>query len=271
MALVVTLTVIVALLGMLVAGLLRSHADILRSLHALGAGVGDPAAPAAPANSRSGDQPRPVTIGPPLPPERRSTSAFPVAGVTPSGDALVVAVKGVDQFTLLGFLSSGCGSCARFWDALRSPKGNGLPDGVRPIIVTKGGELEEPAQLAALAGDGLPVVMSTQAWVDYEIPGSPFFVLVDGDGRRIGEGMAAHMHQVADLVHRAMSDAGLRGPATGRRAVHVDGPGRESENDDALVRAGILPGDPSLYPRTIQDVFGGATAGSTDARHSEDL
>ena len=47
-ALVIVSTFVVLLLGILVAGLLRSHADILRSLHELGVGVGDPsAAPAA--------------------------------------------------------------------------------------------------------------------------------------------------------------------------------------------------------------------------------
>ena len=43
-ALVVVVTFVVLLLSVLVAGLLRSHADILRSLHELGVGVGDPAA-----------------------------------------------------------------------------------------------------------------------------------------------------------------------------------------------------------------------------------
>ena len=42
-ALVIVSTFVVLLLGILVAGLLRSHADILRALHDLGAGVGDPA------------------------------------------------------------------------------------------------------------------------------------------------------------------------------------------------------------------------------------
>ena len=44
-ALAVVLTLVVLLMAVLVAGLLRSHADILRSLHELGVGVGDPAAP----------------------------------------------------------------------------------------------------------------------------------------------------------------------------------------------------------------------------------
>ena len=43
-ALVIVSTFVVLVLGVLVAGLLRSHADILRSLHELGVGVGDPVA-----------------------------------------------------------------------------------------------------------------------------------------------------------------------------------------------------------------------------------
>ena len=41
-ALSVVLGAVVLLLAVLVAGLLRSHADILKALHDLGAGVGDP-------------------------------------------------------------------------------------------------------------------------------------------------------------------------------------------------------------------------------------
>jgi hypothetical protein len=43
-AFVVVSTFVVLVLGVLVAGLLRSHADILRALHELGMGVGDPRA-----------------------------------------------------------------------------------------------------------------------------------------------------------------------------------------------------------------------------------
>ena len=41
-ALAVVLSVMVLLLAVLVAGLLRSHADILKALHELGVGVGEP-------------------------------------------------------------------------------------------------------------------------------------------------------------------------------------------------------------------------------------
>jgi hypothetical protein len=272
-ALVVTLAVVVTLLTVLVAGLLRSHADILRSLHALGAGVGDPADRHEQRHDHGGPAGSvPVTMGPPLPSERSSSSAHAVAGVTPTGDALAIGVTGVDQYTLLAFLSSGCSTCRGFWEAFRAPGGPGLPEGVRLVVVTKGPELEVPAEVAANASPRVPVVMSTDAWSDYEVPGSPFFVLVDGSaGRRIGEGVANHFQQVADLVHRAMVDAhGRNGPdgvgdsgPGGRVDGRLDGPARESDNDSALVRAGILPGDPSLYPRSLDDVFQGTAVGTT--------
>ena len=62
LALVIVSTFVVLLLGILVAGLLRSHADILRSLHELGVGVGDPAAAGAAAPVAA-----PVTLAPPAP------------------------------------------------------------------------------------------------------------------------------------------------------------------------------------------------------------
>lgn len=261
-ALAVVLSVVVLLLGVLVAGLLRSHADILRALHDLGVGVGDPAGsaesrPSAPSPGT------PLTIGPPLPGERSSTSAPTVAGVTPGGDALAISVGTADGVTLLAFLSSGCRTCAGFWQSLGQTGQLGLPAGTRVVVVTKGPELEVPAEVAASAPPGLPVVMSTDAWIDYEVPGSPFFVLVDGrSGRRIGEGVANHFRQVAEMVHRAAADAG--GFTTGQtdrtagrgRAAGLDGPGRELANDQELLAAGIRPGDPSLYPRSLDDLYG---------------
>jgi len=276
-ALVVALTVVVVLMGVLVAGLLRSHADILRSLHALGVGVGDPAGTAT--GEEGGAQPHGVAVrmGPALPAER-GTDAHDVAGVTPSGDALAVSVRRAGQTTLLAFLSSGCTSCRHFWDALSSTGPTALPGGIRLAIVTKGPELEIAAEVAALAPRHVPVVMSTGAWSDYEVPGSPFFVLVDGTtGRRTGEGVANHFGQVADLVRRSLADAAGTplGPGDGvhgRRAApggprdRLDGPAREAANDAELRRAGIFPGDPSLYPRSLDDVFQGTAPGSAPHR-----
>ena len=252
-ALLVVLTFVVLLLGVLVAGLLRSHADILRSLHELGVGVGDPTA----ASTGGGPRGRvPRAGGHDLGP------APAIAGLTPSGDARAVAVDNSDRLTLLGFLSSGCHSCAGFWEALQRPDHLGLPDETRVVIVTKGPELEITPQVRALTSGQIPVLMSTEAWHDYQVPGSPFFVLVDGaTGQKIGQGVAAQIDQLVDLVRRAQSE---RGPSGGRPAPDPaqDGPAREVANDDALRARGHFPGDPSLYPRSLEDVFPSSVAGS---------
>jgi hypothetical protein len=272
-ALAIVLSVVVVLLALLVAGLLRSHADILKALHDLGVGVGEPSGDIVPAHAGHGhasdaghpqpDRGQPVgvplTMGPPLPGERSSTSAPTVAGVTPRGDALAVAVGGGDQYTLLAFLSSGCSTCAGFWKAFRQPHQLGLPADVRLVVVTKGPEMEIAGEVAAQAAPGLSVVMSTEAWGDYEVPGSPFFALVDGrSGRRIGEGVANQFRQVAELVRRAQVDARSFTPGSRSRASAegLDGPARELANDRELMAAGIMPGDPSLYPSSLADVYG---------------
>ena len=246
-ALVIVSTFVVLLLGILVAGLLRSHADILRALHDLGAAVGDPAAAVAVA--------APVTLTTPA--SAPALGAAPaVAGVTPTGDARAIAVDNSDDFTLLGFLSSGCTGCAAFWDALQEPGRLQLPDRTRVVIVTKGPDREIPSEVQARTTGQVPVVMSTDAWIDYQVPGSPFFVLVDGaTGQKVGQGVASQVGQLAELVRRAEHDRGHAGGTRGRGDASLDGPAREAAADQVLAAAGIFPGDPSLYPRTLDDVF----------------
>lgn len=238
-ALVLTLTVAVALLGLLVAGLLRSHADILRALHSLGAGIGDPLDDSTDAHEHP-PQSTVLQLGRRLPPER-GTGAPDIAGTTIDGDAVAITAAAAPR-TLLAFLSSGCTTCARFWSALREPSTLALPRDIRIVVVTKGLDLEERDALSRVDPGVVELVLSTQAWLDYEVPGAPFFVLTDDRGRRIGEGLAASMAQVVELVSRATSDDPTRPD------VHGDGPARELENDRLLRAAGIHPGDPSLRP-----------------------
>ena len=271
-ALSVVVGVVVLLLAVLVAGLLRSHADILKSLHDLGAGVGDPAGDVhshISGSSQSGPQSVPLTMGPVLAPDRDSTSAPTVAGVTPAGDALAVAPATAGGLTLLAFLSTGCASCAGFWESFRRPEQLDLPAGTRLVVVTKGPDREIPGEVAALGAPGLSVLMSSDAWSDYEVPGSPFFVLVDGtSGRRVGEGVANHIDQVAELVRRAEVDSAAFALATRPgRDVGIDGPARESANDQELIDAGIRPADPSLYPSSLEDLYGPPDARMPAARH----
>ena len=214
----------IALLGLLVIGLLKSHAEILRQLHELGAGRGDEANHAVPVGLALGGS--------------NGASAHDLAGRTPAGEAAVVAVRGAADETLLAFLSSGCLTCAGLWETLAAGGDLGLPAHMRVVAVTKDPGEESESVIRGLSS-GQTVVMSTQAWFDYEVPGSPYFVHVNATtGRVVGEGTASTWEQVMSLVSRAAADA------TRSRA----GARGEDRIDQELTAAGILPGDPSLYP-----------------------
>ncbi|HET9077049.1 MAG TPA: hypothetical protein VFN68_08955 [Acidimicrobiales bacterium] len=253
-ALVVGLTVAVALLGVLVAGLLRGHADVLRALHQLGVDL-DPSAPSArPAG--------PVSVASPgvrpTPARPDAADVIDLTGLTPAGDAISLAVGGVRHDTLVAFLTSGCATCRAFWDAFRTGMLE-VPGGARLVVVTRGGEAESPGTIAGLAGP-TPVVMSTEAWEHYDIPYAPYFVYVSGPASRVvGEGVAAGWEEVRALVANAVAD-GTTAPGGTRRGLHERSRAdqmRDDAVDRALQDAGIEPGDPRLYPTSISDGAGG--------------
>jgi hypothetical protein len=85
---------------------------------------------------------------------------------------------------------------------------------------------------------------------------APYFVLVDDDGRVLGEGAALAWPQVRSLLGRALADEELAADAAGDRRRRSAGRGRyrpaadaarEAEVDRELLRAGIQPGDPRLF------------------------
>lgn len=239
--LVTTLAVVVALLAVLVVGLLRSHAEILRSLHELGVDL-DPDR----AGGDGGPRRRPAGLEVPRP-QTGTRSAADVAGRTPAGDAVSIAVVGATEPTLLAFLTSGCTTCAGFWTAMSSPRRRRVPGDARLVVVTKGEEGESPALLQRFAPPDVPVVMSSTAWTDYDVPVAPYFAYVDGpSGTVIGEGAAGTWEHLVSMIEQARADAGLPADAPGRRRRRrrADSPARA---DAALRRSGIEPGDPSLY------------------------
>ena len=186
--------------------------------------------------------------------------------MTPAGDARAVAVDNSDHLTLLGFLSSGCTSCAAFWDALQEPGRLQLPDRTRVVIVTKGPDREVPAEV--------------QARTTGRVPGGDVH-------RRLGRlpGARAHPSSCSSTAPPgARSGRGWPatwgswpswsgGPSTTGGAVDTgrgrgDGAawtarGARRRPTRCCAAAGILPGDPSLYPRTLDDVFPTARRGPT--------
>ncbi|MCB0995684.1 MAG: hypothetical protein KDB21_11370 [Acidimicrobiales bacterium] len=245
-ALVVALAVVVGLLAVLVIGLLRSHADILRALHELGVDL-DPDAADSPAGVTS-----PVAFrtqeGVPEP-RGEQTGAFDVVGATARGGSTKVGVVGTPHTTLLAFLSSGCLTCREFWDAFADPELRLPGSNTRLAIVTKGPANESLSAVRALAPTDVPTVMSDDAWTDYAVPVSPYFLLIDGPTSTvIGEGAAASWTQVQSLLSQALADRGIAASGEATPRARATGKEREHLADEALLAAGIRPGDPSLYP-----------------------
>lgn len=203
-------TALLVLALALIVGLLRSHAEILRRLTAVEGGGRIAREPAA-----------------------TGIEAADISGETPWGDAVKVSLQTAAEPTLLAFLSSGCGACGALWDGLRA----GAPvDGARVVVVTQGADAESRPLVRDLAPAGAEVVMSSEAWQAYGIPGSPHFVLVD-DGRIVGQGAAAAWEQIGALVRQARADV-ADARSTSDRAARAE---------EALAAAGIGPGHPSLY------------------------
>jgi hypothetical protein len=238
---VAVLSVVVVLLAVLVAGLLRSHGEILRRLHELGAGVDGEIVLDEPAVVR------PRSVRPHDTPTGALGAAHDLSGAGLRDDAVHVPVVGVEHRTLLVFLSSGCLTCRGFWEALDDTVAlDAVDDDVRIIVVTKDAAEESVSALQSLAPRDVPVVMSSNAWQEYEVPGSPYFVLVDGTTERVlGEGTGLTWDQVLNLMKQSIADSRSRGDE------------RESRIDRELLAHGITPGDESLY-RTAAQISGDA-------------
>jgi hypothetical protein len=239
-------TIALVLLSLLVAGLLRSHAEILRRL---AAPPEDPASPAIDPAALAG---------------RDGAPAKDIAGTTLAGEPVKLAVASGGRSSLIAFLSSGCSTCGSFWEAFGEGAEGMLPAGTRLIVVTKDSSHESPSKLRELAPAEIPVVMSSAAWDAYAVPMTPYFVYVDGtSGLIAGEGTAEAWPQVGSLLRDALLDAELAAGRTGSTPGGVEaaslregnGTGRVSSSgaarsgriDDELRAAGIGAAHPSLY------------------------
>ncbi len=237
-AVVATLAVVVFFLTILVIGLLRSHGEMLRAFNEMGVTFGHDDSEAGGATT-SIDAPARKPV--PHASERvvegtGDGSVHDINGTTPRGGGIAVALQNRNERTLLAFLTSGCTTCRGFWDAFRNDPA--LPRTVdRLVIVTRSNDEESPAALQNLAPGNHTVIMSSDAWNDYGVPVSPYFVLVDGPTGSIeGEGAASTWTQVGSLLARAEADTEVE---------------NEKRIDQELEAAGITPDDPTLYPHGI--------------------
>jgi hypothetical protein len=231
LALVIGEGAVLLFLALLVAGLLRSHAEILRALHDLGASV-EPA-----------DQRAATTRTPSSTVTTTDSTAYDIVGLDLTGSTASVSVVGTKHDTLLAFLSTGCSTCQPFWDAFRD--GATLPGTTRLVVVVQDEESE--ARLRTLADPSLEVIASNAAWESYGVPGSPHFVYVDGlAGRVTGEGTGPDWPSVHALLTQAADDRAARAAIAEGRTADVEWRDNPTRIDAELEHAGIGLGHPSL-------------------------
>ena len=221
--LVILLDIAVGVLSVIVFGLLRTHAEIIRALDRAGVSLDGSST-----TSRVALSPTPMRPA-------ADVDVDDIIGTVPGGGPVKVALGG-EHHTLLAFLSSGCRTCASFWEAFADPALELPGDHTRLVIVAQDPQHDSASRLAELAPTGTRLVCSSAAWQALEIPGSPYFALVDGRSRSvIGSGTATSWEQISGLLTQAVNDARLA-------------EGGFPTVDDALAAAGIGPGHPSLYP-----------------------
>ena len=246
--LIVVETVILLVLSVLVVGLLRAYGTVLQRLHRLDGGAEPAAAP--PFRTASGVMPPPG--GEYAAPGAGSRSeewaeAHDIVGEGLSGEVISVRTVAVPHDTVLVFLSSGCSGCTGFWEQFADGTAVGAVGRNRLLVVTKSAEEESISLLRELSPPGVDLVMSSTAWADYDVPGSPYVIVVDGrTGRVKGEGSGVSLQQVSGLMQQAYGDgasfAGVRPVVKPRSDTE-----REVDVDRTLLAAGIGPGHPSLY------------------------
>ncbi|HEU4320464.1 MAG TPA: hypothetical protein VFS66_10335 [Acidimicrobiia bacterium] len=146
--------------------------------------------------------------------------------------------------TLVAFLSTTCSTCTPFWEGLQSSQMYFGGHRHRVVVVTMGKSEESPTRAQSLAKPGVDVIMSSEAWSEFEVPGAPYFVLLEaGTGRVVGEGSAMTYDSLEEFLSDATNDKiwDLQ---------QAEGFFDEEDRIDAdLRRAGILPGDARLYPK----------------------
>lgn len=229
-ALVIGLAVVVFLLGLLVVGLLRSHADILRRLESVGAGLEG-------ADHDHGSSRITLT--------RREDAVvhdIRLTGMTPDGEPVVTSLATGTDPTLVAFLSTTCSSCTPFWEGLDSATMHFGGNRLRVLIITLGEAEESPTRAQSMSKPGADVVMSSTTWNEFGVPGAPYFVLLEpGTGSVIGEGSAMTYESLIEFLTDATNDQQWD-------LQHTRPVGDEQSRIDAeLRRAGIVPDDPRLY------------------------
>lgn len=106
-----------------------------------------------------------------------TTAPTGVEGPSPAGEA--VRVELAEGRTVLWFLTSSCRPCRAVWPTLRPGD----------VAVTPGPSTESRRKVAALAPEGVPVLMSSDVWFAFRPGPAPWrVVVIDGVVAESGSG-----------------------------------------------------------------------------------
>lgn len=125
----------------------------------------------------------------PIPSEAMATARLlpttSISGRSPDGRPMQVTIDDSGP-TLVAFLAAHCDGCETFWHGLGKHEDPILPARLSCVVVTRSPATADADQIARLSADLLwPVVMSEEAWADFQVMSYPVFVLIDGASRSV--------------------------------------------------------------------------------------
>jgi methylamine dehydrogenase accessory protein MauD len=134
----------------------------------------------------------------------------PINGQDLEGNAVTVGGRGAEQFLL--FVSPGCMVCEQVMPSIGAVA---EATGKRPLVLTDLDEVEsrlafQHKRVAA------PIVASGESFRTYEVPGTPYVVVLDDHGVVQAKGTVNNLEQMEGLIETAQRRE--RELAEGRRA-----------------------------------------------------
>ena len=126
------------------------------------------------------------------------------------GNTLTVGGGGAEQFLL--FVSPGCMVCEQVMPSIGAV---GEATGKRPLVLT---DLDEAETRLAFQHKRVaaPIVASSESFTTYEVPGTPYVVVLDAHGVVQAKGTVNNLEQMEGLIDTARRRE--REMAEGRRA-----------------------------------------------------
>lgn len=137
---------------------------------------------------------RPIPTG--TLPTPRPAPTDRISGHAPRGEPVEVSLRRSGRI-LLCFLATRCDGCDSFWQGLGDGASEPLPADVSCVILTKSASEADVVEVQRLSEEigRWPVVMTSEAWHQFQVLSYPFFVLVEGAscdivGETVGFGWA---------------------------------------------------------------------------------